>query len=56
MDEATTVNTTADTSSTSRRTDDLPFTLPLEFVVQDPDTISELVSFPEGEERDRFAQ
>ncbi len=55
MDEATTVNTTAGTSSASRGTDDLPLTLPLEFVVQDAGTIAELVTYPEGEERDRFA-
>jgi len=33
----------------------LPFALPLELTVNDPETIRELVSFSEGEERDRFA-
>ena len=55
MDEATTVNDTIDSSSTSCGSDDLPLTLPLEFVVQDADTIAELVSYPEGEARERFA-
>jgi hypothetical protein len=55
MDEATTVNAIDGTPSASCGTEDLPLPLPLEFVVQDADTISELVSYPEGEERERFA-
>ncbi|MBI3866859.1 MAG: hypothetical protein HY290_33685 [Planctomycetia bacterium] len=34
---------------------DLPFRLPLELTVEDAETIAELWSHPEGEERDRFA-
>lgn len=33
----------------------LPYSLPLELTVQDPETIAELVAYPEGEERERFA-
>jgi len=33
----------------------LPYSLLLELTVHDPDTIAELVSYPEGEPRDRFA-
>ena len=33
----------------------LPFGLPLELKVDDPDTIRELVTFREGEPRERFA-
>src|SRR5579864_5949572 len=34
---------------------DLPFRLPLELTVEDPDTIAELCQHAEGEERERFA-
>jgi hypothetical protein len=33
----------------------LPFALPLDLTISDPDTIRELLSYPEGEERERFA-
>jgi gas vesicle protein len=35
--------------------DGLPFSLHLELLVQDPETIAELHRYPEGPERDRFA-
>ncbi|MEX0701461.1 MAG: hypothetical protein WD069_05135 [Planctomycetales bacterium] len=34
---------------------ELPYALPLELTVQDPETVAELVSHAEGEERERFA-
>src|SRR5262245_4765434 len=36
-------------------TAELPYRLPLELTVEDPDTIAELCQHPEGEDRDRFA-
>src|SRR6476646_3632858 len=36
-------------------TADLPYRLPLEITVEDPDTIAELCQHAEGEERERFA-
>jgi uncharacterized protein YbaP (TraB family) len=35
---------------------DLPFRLPLELTVEDPDSIAELCQHREGDERERFAQ
>jgi len=39
----------------SAATADLPFRLPLELAVEDPDTIAELCQHAEGDERERFA-
>ena len=35
--------------------DELPLSLPLELIVRDGETISELCAYPEGEVRDEFA-
>ena len=55
MSEAAPANLTlrADEPSAS---DDLPVSLPVEIVVHDRETIAELCSLTEGDERDRFAQ
>lgn len=34
---------------------DVPYRLPIELTVEDPDTIAELVQYAEGDERERFA-
>lgn len=35
--------------------DEIPFSLPLDLIVRDPDTVAELFAFDEGEPRDQFA-
>ena len=40
----------------SESADHLPFSLLLELTVKDPDTIAELCKYPDGEEREQFAQ
>ncbi len=46
----------AETEANARQREDLPLALPLEFVVNDAETIAELCGFPEGELRDDFAR
>lgn len=49
------IHTSDSTSSSSKRRDTLPFSMDLELVIHDSETISELQQHSEGEARDKFA-